>query len=193
MSLVVTAIVIVGLCLSSLNILCHVLPACKVSVEESADSFMGAHSYITNSFSCCFKDSLFVLNLWHFNYDVSWYGPLGSSCSGFCTSWTWMCISSSILEIFLVIISSNRFSIPWSLFSLSGTTMMQILLYLMLSQRPLKLYLFKIIFFFLFQLVVFCYLVFQIADSFLCFIKCAVDSLMYSFQLLYFSFLTGSF
>ena len=50
-----------------------------------------------------------------------------------------MSISFTRLGKFSVIISSNRFSIPCSLSSLSGTLMMQMLLCLMLTQRLLKL------------------------------------------------------
>ena len=36
------------------------------------------NSFADNCFlcSCCFSDSLFIINLWHFNYNVSWCGPL---------------------------------------------------------------------------------------------------------------------
>ena len=51
----------------------------------------------------------------------------GSSCSGLCISWTCMSISFARRGNFSVIISSNRFSIPCTFSSFSGTLMMQML------------------------------------------------------------------
>ena len=54
-------------------------------------------------------------------------------------SWTWVAISFPMLGKFSTIISSNIFLGPFSLSSPSGTPIMQIFLYLMLSQRSLRL------------------------------------------------------
>ena len=67
-----------------------------------------------------------------------------------CTSWTWVGISFPRLGKFSTIISSNIFSGTFSLFSPSGTPIMQMLLRLMLSQRSLRLSSFLYILFSLF-------------------------------------------
>ena len=101
-------------------------------------------------------------------------GILIMMCLGvglFGSSSLWSCVSYSFTRLgtFLVIISSNRFLIPWSLSSF-GTLIMQMLLHFMLSLRSLKLSsCFLIFFFLLFWLGVFLHLVFQIADLILCF------------------------
>ena len=55
-----------------------------------------------------------------------------------CASWTWMSVSFPRLGKFSAIISSNKLSAPFSLSSLSGTPIVQMLTCLMLSQRSLK-------------------------------------------------------
>ena len=63
--------------LSTLNISCHFLLACKVSAEILTDSFMGIPLY--DSFSLAAFKILFC----HFNCGMSWCGIcLGSSCLG---------------------------------------------------------------------------------------------------------------
>ena len=84
---------------------------------------------------------------------------------------SWACVTFSFTRLgkFLVIISSNRFSIPCSVYSPSDIPMMQMLLHFMLSKMFLNLSLF----FFLFAALPGCfffYLVFQNTDSVLCFI-----------------------
>lgn len=65
-------------------------------------------------------------------------------------SWTWMSISFLRLRKFSTLISSNKFSAPFSLSSPCGTLIIQILFHLMLSYRSLKLSsFFKILVFFL--------------------------------------------
>ena len=54
-----------------------------------------------------------------------------------CASWTWLTISFPMFGKFSAIISSNIFSGPLS--SPSGTPIMQMLVYLMWSQRPQRL------------------------------------------------------
>ena len=89
------------------------------------------------------KDSLFIFNLWHFNYDVSWCGPL-------CVHLVWdsLCfldlhvISFTTLGGFSFIMFSNKFSISCSFSSPYSTPMIQILVHLRLFQRLLSLSLF---------------------------------------------------
>ena len=109
---------------------------------------MRAPVYVTNcSALAAFKTHL-VLNLWHFNYDVFLYGPLWVHL-------VWDSLHFLDLYVFFfprlgkfsVIIFSNRFSVLSSLSSLSGSPLMQMLLFPILSQRSLKLSLFfKILF-----------------------------------------------
>ena len=54
-----------------------------------------------------------------------------------CASWTWLTISFPIWGDFSAIISSDIFSDPFSLSSLSGTHIMGMLVHLVLSQRSL--------------------------------------------------------
>ena len=55
----------------TLNISCQSLLAYKVSFEKSTDSLMGIPLKVTT-----FLLLLFIFKLWHFNFDVSWSGPL---------------------------------------------------------------------------------------------------------------------
>ena len=57
-----------------------------------------------------------------------------------CASWTWISVSFYRLRTFSAIISSNKCSAPFSLFSPFGTPIMQMLVCLMLSQKSLKLF-----------------------------------------------------
>ena len=66
-------------------------------------------------------------------------------------SWTWVIISFLILGKFSTIISPSIFSCPFFLSSSSGTSMIQMLGHLTLSQRSLTLFSFLLIFFFLFS------------------------------------------
>ena len=59
-----------------LNISCQSLLACKVSFEKPANSFMGTPLQVTLCFFLAAFKILFIFNLWHFTYDVSWCGPL---------------------------------------------------------------------------------------------------------------------
>ena len=83
-----------------------------------------------------------------------------------CAYWTWVSVSFPKLEMFSAIMSSRKFSAPFSLSSNSGTPIMQMLC-LMLS---LKLSSFLFFFFFPFSFSDFYYSVFQFADPFLCII-----------------------
>ena len=108
----------------------------------------------------------FILSIWCLDVFL-----LGLILYGtFCASWIWVTACFPRLGIFSVIISSNIFSGPFkSLFYPSGMHIMWRFFCFMLSQWPLKLS--SILFsFFLFSSSNFHYLVFQLADPFLCII-----------------------
>ena len=121
-----------------LNISCQSLLACRLSVAKSTDSLMGVPFYV-----CCF--SLVALNvLCLSNFCQFAYMCLGVALLGFILPaalyafWTWLAISFSMLGKFSALISSNIFSVPFSLLLL-GTLIMQMFLCLMLSQGSLML------------------------------------------------------
>ena len=90
----------------TLNILCHSLLACRVSVEKSADNLMGVSSYVICCFSFVAFNNLFVFNFYHFDYYVSWCVPLGFILPGtLCASWTWLTIYFPMLRKFSAVIS----------------------------------------------------------------------------------------
>ena len=66
-------------------------------------------------------------------------------------SWTWLTICFPMFGKFSALISSNIFSGPFSLFSPSGTPIMEMLVHLMLSKRFLRLSSF--LFFFLYSVL----------------------------------------
>ena len=93
----------------------------KVSAEKSADNLIEFPLYVINCFSlAAFKIfpltfailiiTCLVVNLFGFIL----FGTLYASC-------TWMSVSFPRLGKFSAIISSNRFSVPFSLFSRAGT------------------------------------------------------------------------
>ena len=102
----------------TLNISCHSLLACRVSVEKSDDSLMEVPWYVI----CCF--SLVGLNILSLSlifvslitmclpvYLLKFILPMT-----LCASWTWLTISFPTFGKVLAIVSSNIFS---GLFSLS--------------------------------------------------------------------------
>ena len=121
------------------NILCHSLLACRVSVEKSAGNLMGVPLNVFcrlslvafNILSLIFV-SLITMCLCVFLLGFILPGTL-------CASWTWLTIYFPMLRKFSAVTSSNIFSGPFSLSSTSGTSIMQILVHLMLSQRSLRL------------------------------------------------------
>ena len=64
-----------------------------------------------------------------------------------CSSWTWTSVSFPRLENILNIIFSNKFLTPFSIFSPSGTPIMKMLIWLMLSLKSFMLSSFKLFFF----------------------------------------------
>ena len=66
----------------SLNMSCHSILACRVSVEKSADSLMEVPFYVI----CCFPlvafNTLYVFNFCQFDYYILVCSSLGLSCLG---------------------------------------------------------------------------------------------------------------
>ena len=108
--------------LSTLNISFYSLLACVVSVEGSADSLMGFPLYVTVFFSLvAFKILLLSLLLCHFNYYVSWCGPLWVDFLGgsLCLLDLDVCFLPGFGKI-SAIMSSNNTSVPCFLAFLLG-------------------------------------------------------------------------
>ena len=99
--------------------------------------------------------------------------------------WTSLCfqdlyvVSFASIGKFSAIISSSRFSVPFSLSSPSGTPMIQIFIHLMLLQRFLRLF----SFFFLFDLPFGWYSLSSLPDCWS--ILCVIWSAVYSFQCIF--------
>lgn len=128
------------------------------------------------SFSCCFYDSLFVFNLWHFNSDVSWSGTLWIHLVWNSVQFmTWVSFFFTRWGKFLVIMSSYKFSISCSLISFLypydvdivklHVVWNSLILFSFLGHFPLYPP------FLMPWFCVFCCLIFQNADSVLCFIQ----------------------
>ena len=105
-----------------------------------------------------------------------------------CTSWTWVTVPFLMLGKFLAII----FSGPFPFFSSSGTWIMQMLMFLILLQRSIRLsflfFFFSIFFFILVCDSDFCHSVFRsLIHSFVSVIPLLIHSSVFSFQLLCYS------
>ena len=120
---------------------CHSLLACKVSAEKSAYNVMGVFLHVTS----CFSLTVFKILSLSLVFAILIIMCLGVDLFGFilfgtlCASSTWMSVSFSRLGKFSAIISSDKFSAPFSVSSLSGPPMMQMVVHSMLSQNFLKL------------------------------------------------------
>ena len=104
---------------STLNTLCHLLLACKVSAEKSADYLMGFTLWVISWFSLVFRSLSLSLT----------YTILIMTCLGVCllklmfigtlwNSWTWMSFFIPRLDKFSGITSSNMLSVLFSVFIL---------------------------------------------------------------------------
>lgn len=103
----------------TLNISSHYLLACKVSVEKFTDRFMVVCSYVTSHFPlaafeilslCLTFDNLIIICL-----GVDFFGFMFFE---FCWApWIWMSPSFTRLGTFSAIITLNKLSCPFSLFS----------------------------------------------------------------------------
>ena len=100
-----------------LNMSCHSLLACRVSVEKSADSLMGVPLYvICHFFLVAFSIlslSLIFVSLITLCLSVLLLGFIMPGT--LCASWTWLTIFFPMLGKFSAIISSNIFSDHFSL------------------------------------------------------------------------------
>lgn len=150
-------------CFSTLNISCYSLLACKVSAEKSTDSCMGLPLYVTVFFSLALFETVYhyffaILITMCFVVDLLGLVLLGALCA----SKIWISFSFPRFGKFSAIISSDKFSAPFTLSS-SGILIMQMLLYLMVLVSSLNLFSFFIILFFflLFSLIEFHYSVLQ--------------------------------
>ena len=106
-----------------------------------------------------------------------------------CASWIWLNVSFPMLGNLSAIISSSIFSGAFSLSSTSETPIRWMLVYLMLSQRSLRVSVFLLILFSIsYSVAVISIIVFQITYPFFCLSYSAIDSLVhYSSVCLFFS------
>ena len=178
---------------TTLNILCH----CPWSAEfllKSHDCLMGVPLYTAHCFSLAALKVLFlssilaIVSITYLCVDLFGFILFGT----FYASWAWVSVSFPRLRKVLATISSNKFSATFPLSSPSGTSIMWMLLYLMLSQKSLKLLSFKKNFFFLFRLGGFLYFAFQFSDPCLCIISSTVVSSSVYFTLVIIFFLSVS-
>ena len=122
---------------STLNISCHSLLACRVSIEKSVDNLMGFPLYVTFCFflaafrilslSLTFAIFMMCLGVGLFGFNL--FGAL-------CASYILKSVSFRFGK-FPVIISSNIFSIPLSFSTPSGIPIMLRLAHFILSHRSL--------------------------------------------------------
>ena len=96
----------------------HSFLVCKVSAEKFADSLKEFPLYVLTCFYLvAFK--IYSLACYHFNYNISGVDFFVLIFSG--ALWVfWTCMSASFLRLgkFLGVISSNKFSGPYSFFFL---------------------------------------------------------------------------
>ena len=101
----------------TLNILCHSLLACRVSVEKSADNLMGVLLYVISCFSLVAFNILslsLIFVCWITMYLSVFF--LGFILLGtLCASWTWLTIPFLVLGKFSVIISLFSWAFSLSL------------------------------------------------------------------------------
>ena len=137
-----------------LNILCYFLLACRVTLK-SAGSLMGVPVKVTYCFSLAiFSYSLFILNFCHFNYNVSWCGPLSVDLvwDSLCFLDLNVCFLSQVRVCFCLFVFnyciSYMFSTPFSFPYASRISIIWMLVCLMSFQRSLKMsFLFYSLFF----------------------------------------------
>ena len=95
------------------------LPTTAPPGKPPADILIGIPLYVIHCFSlAAFKNSLFIFNFCHFNYDMSLCGPLWGHLV-----WDSLCFADLLLlqvGKFSVIISSSKFSALFSLFLLGS-------------------------------------------------------------------------
>ena len=107
----------------TLNISCHSLLACNISVEKSANSPKG-NSFVISSFS------LTVFRTISLTFDtliISWCRSVWIFLETLCTSCSWISVSFLRFGKFSAVISLNTFSNPFSLSSPSQFSSVQLL------------------------------------------------------------------
>uniref|UniRef100_A0A9L0TV09 Uncharacterized protein n=1 Tax=Equus caballus TaxID=9796 RepID=A0A9L0TV09_HORSE len=177
---------------------CHSLLSCRGSAEKSADSLMDFPLYVTCGLSLAafgilslslILDILIIICLGVGLFGLLLFGAL-------CASWTWMSVSFLRRGKFSSIISTNEFSAPLSLSSPSGSPIIRMLACLILSQSSLTLFSFCLI---LFSLFCSAWVISSNLSSSSLIRFSASSTLLLSpsseflFQVLYSSFLIGSF
>lgn len=76
-----------------LTISSHFVLTGKISAEKYAYNLMETMPYVMSLSSCCLQNSLFVCNIWQFNYNVSWCRPPQvQHILGSWNSWIWRSI-----------------------------------------------------------------------------------------------------
>ena len=165
---------------STSNISCHSLLACRVYAERSVVKYMGFPLYVTYCFSLAAFNilSLCLVFVSLISMCLGMFFLVFILCGTLCASWTQLTISFSVLGKFSSIISSKIFSYPIFFSSSSGTSIIQISVCLILSQRSLRLFSVLFIFFYFILLFrsYFHHFIFQLTDSFFCFWYSAIDS-----------------
>jgi len=111
------------------------LLACKFLGEKSV-TFMKVPLKMTVFLLLLLAFSIF--KFCHFNSGMSWSGSVFILFGTLCGSCIWRSVSVFKFGKFSSTISPNAFSIPFSLSSPPGTSMMSMLVYLMLLQRSLN-------------------------------------------------------
>ena len=164
----------------------YVLP--RISIERSVVILTG----IPLSVICCFSLAAFNICSLCLIFVNLINMCLGVCCLGFIlfgtpwVSWTWVIISFPVLGKFSTIISSSIFSWSFFLSSSSGTSVIQMLEHLTLSQRSLRLSSFLLILFSFFLSVIYVYhFVFYLTYPIFCLCYSIVGSLQGVFDLIY--------
>ena len=118
----------------TLNVSCHSLLACRVSIEKSVDSLAGVPLYVICHFILLLIFYLSLIFLSLITMFLRMFLLPGTLCFLDLVDYLLSCVQ----EVFRYS-SSNIFSGPFSLSSPSGTPIMWMLMCLMLFQRSLRL------------------------------------------------------
>ena len=123
----------------TLNISCHSLLTCRVSVEKSADNLMGVPMYVICHFSLAAFNilSLSLIFVCLVNLCLGVF-LLGFMLYGLCTSWTWVAVSYPVLGKFSANISLYFLRPFLCLSSPSGSLIMWMFVWLMFILKVSK-------------------------------------------------------
>lgn len=156
----------------------YYLLVCKISAEKSFDSLMGVPLFITSCFLLLLLRFFKILIIMYLGMDLFFEFSVLPGPD--------VCFLPQVGK-FSAIISSNNSSAPFSLSSLSWTSIMLLLFHLTWSHRSLKLFHLLKVFFFLLCLRDSYSLVFQVNDFFLIHLVCYWIPLVYFISTLFFS------